>query len=240
MKIGLYSITGCNGCLLSIVFDSNFLKILNLVEIVNFPFIQEINKEVKLDYCFIEGSVSKKEEIEFIKKLRNRSKNIVAIGACAISGNVQALKHFMDKKKVEKAAYSNIKHLNAIDSVPIEDYIKVDYNLRGCPIQGEEVYEFIKKIKLGIIPKETDEPICHNCKMQENLCIFKTGRPCLGPVTYGNCKIMCPHNNLGCTGCRGPSLDPNFESIKEKLLEIGIDEKEVINRINKYAGLKIK
>src|SRR3989338_2684837 len=102
LKIGFYGITGCAGCLLSVIFNED--EILNLVETVElkaFPFVKEINPNEKFDYLFMEGLVADNEDLAILTKLRGNSQFLVALGACACTGCIPAYRHYTLKENYD-------------------------------------------------------------------------------------------------------------------------------------------
>lgn len=240
-KVAIRSITGCAGCQLEIYFiEDVLLDIINKIDLVSAPMIKETNYDGNVDICFVEGSVTFNEDIDKIKEWREKSKLIVAIGACACEGGVQQQLNFIDKEKAGKYVYKGeTKFLKAVDPTPISDHIKVDYYLRGCPVDKQEVIWFLKQVLAGKSPKEYEKPICHECKLRENHCLLAQGRDCYGPITYGGCSVMCPSYNHSCTGCRGPISDGNFEQHIQLLTEKGFDKNMIMQRMQKYSGLRL-
>ncbi|MBN1645798.1 hypothetical protein JW868_02045 [Candidatus Woesearchaeota archaeon] len=249
-KVGIYSVTGCMGCQLNILFQEDLLQLLDYIDLAAFPGGLEKNDDESSDFdiIFMEGVVVNENEIEFVKKIRDRTKMLVAIGACATDGCVPAIKNFTDKCAVIEATYKNVKHnieeiqknLKSVDPAPIDKFVKVDYYIRGCPMDKVEFLKFMKTILMGKEFKAANKPICHTCMLQENGCLLDQGRECLGPVTIGDCSVMCPHFNHPCIGCRGPFPDANFHAYFDNLLKRGIDPATTMQRLNKYAGLKFK
>ena len=101
-KVGFYDLTGCQGCQLSVIFNEDeILDIIGAVDIKEFRFIMGEKYEGELDICFIEGGVVSKDDLEKVKELRDRSKVVIALGACACEGCIQAMKKFHDPKDIE-------------------------------------------------------------------------------------------------------------------------------------------
>jgi coenzyme F420-reducing hydrogenase gamma subunit len=104
--VGFYGITGCAGCLLSVIFNEDeILDIVNIIDLKAFPFIKEVNIDDSFDYVFIEGLVASVEDLEKIKKLRENSKFVVSLGSCACSGCVPAYRHFTLKENYQHLLY---------------------------------------------------------------------------------------------------------------------------------------
>ena len=87
LKVGIYGITGCMGCQLNILYQEEFLKILELIDLRSFPVGKGKNDDKsELDIIFLEGVVVTEEDLKTVKVLRKRTKTLVAIGACATDG----------------------------------------------------------------------------------------------------------------------------------------------------------
>ncbi len=241
-KIGIYGITGCMGCQLQILYQESLLDIIGAIDLKSFPVGKEKNDhEGPLDIVFLEGVVVSEDDLKMLKKLRKRTKILVAMGACATDGCVPAIRNFMDDKGVQKVVYGEkTKHLKIVDPTPIDKHVKVDYYIRGCPADKIELLKFFKSALLGKEFKVEEKPICHDCNLQNNGCLLELGKECLGPVTFGNCSVMCTHFGAPCVGCRGPYPDSNFKAYFTMMEKKGYPQQDIMQRMNKYAGLKFR
>jgi coenzyme F420-reducing hydrogenase gamma subunit len=89
------------------------LVLVELVELKAFPFIKEVNVEYEFDYAFIEGLVASESDLETVKKLREKTKVLIALCACAATGCVPAYRHFTLKENYAHLLYRNtIRMLN--------------------------------------------------------------------------------------------------------------------------------
>lgn len=237
---GFYAITGCQGCLLSVIFnEDDILDILNIVDIKAFPFIKEFDEADEFDILFIEGCVAQKDDLDVIEKLAKRAKIIVALGACSGTGAIPAFRHFVETKRYEHLKYDKVLYLSDITPEPIDKYIKVDYYIPGCPPDREEVKKFIKALALGKVWRDNDDPVCVECKLNNNKCLLEDKKMCLGPITKGGCNSICTNGGFECWGCRGATTDANFEEMFELIKEKGYDTEEIYNRLQSFIGLKI-
>lgn len=237
---GIYGITGCAGCQLSVIFnEEEILDLVKLVDLKAFPFIKEVNPDDRFDYCIVEGLVASRDDLNMIKKLRNNSKNIVALGACACTGCVPAYRHYKLKENYEHLLYKKRKEIEDLEPTPIEMHIKVDYSIPGCPPDKKEILTFIKDIVRGKIPKENDNPVCVECRRNGNACLLEQSKACLGPITAGGCHAVCINGGFECWGCRGPTKDMNLELMISILREKGFHDKFIRDRMRTYVGLKL-
>ncbi|MCB9359621.1 cytochrome B [Candidatus Woesearchaeota archaeon] len=241
-KVAFHDITGCQGCVLSVIFNEDeLLDIINAVDIKEFRFIMGEKYDGPLDICFIEGAVVNKEDEEMVKKLRERSKVVVALGACATHGNIPSLKNWADPKNLERLQYQK-KHEQMIDvpnPMPITKFIKVEYSLPGCPPDRDEIKKFVKEILLGKQFYSYPDPVCRECRLFENGCLLDEGKVCLGPITRGGCRAVCCHNGFECYGCRGITDDAQFEEYFKLMEEKGIDATTVKKHMETFAGVEI-
>lgn len=62
------------------------------------------------------------------------------------------------------------------------------------------------------------------------------GTPCLGPVTQGGCRALCPTYNRGCYGCFGPTESPNTEALAEQFVKLGMRDDAIARSFRTYAA----
>ena len=240
-KAGFYGFTGCAGCLLTILnCEDELLDIFNAADVKSFLMANRENFEDEpLDVAFVEGSITTEEQLEKLKKIREKSKIVVAIGTCSCYGGVQSM-YFGDGnfEKRWKQVYGDakIELTEAFESKPIDEFIKVDFYLPGCPIDKRQFLEFYSQLVRGIPPRLPHYPVCAECKWNENECLLMKGKLCLGPITRGGCNARCPSDNVPCVGCFGPADEVNINSEMKLLLERNYSREEIIRRIRTFAG----
>lgn len=213
--VGIFSFTGCSGCQLEVFHQEDIiLELLSKVKITYFPLIQETNEMQNIDIAIVEGSISTPIQADAVKRIRQASKFVVALGACAVQGGINNLRNPLEKKGVARYVYSGC-FVPCQNSSGVGEHISVDYFLRGCPPVKGEFDACLKSLLLGVKPFVYDQPVCTECRVKENNCILTSGGLCLGPVTYGGCGAVCPQNNLPCDGCRGRTPDANISALSE-------------------------
>ncbi|MCA9956643.1 MAG: hypothetical protein KC434_18065, partial [Anaerolineales bacterium] len=86
----------------------------------------------------------------------------------------------------------------------------------------------------GRQPKLPDYPMCIECKLHENICVYERGQVCLGPITRAGCNAVCPAYGYGCEGCRGLVSAPNMESFQEVLAQHGLSQSEIDEKLSLF------
>ena len=180
-KIAFFDFTSCEGCQLTVIdLLQTHLGLLDLVEIVQF---REAMTERDDNYqvAFIEGSCTRKSDEARLQKIREQAAVVVALGACAHLGGVNALKNYWPLEAVQTYVYGkNGKDAyESYPSRPISAVIKVDAVIPGCPIDRFEFLRIVQYLLQGRQPHLPDYPLCVECKLQENACLNKLGKPCL-------------------------------------------------------------
>ncbi len=240
-KVGFYGITGCAGCLLSVIFNEDeILDIIDAVDLVAFRFIKGENSKENLDIAFIEGTVVSVDDEAIVKELRQRASTVVALGSCACDGNIPALRNFANKNELDYLKYDKNKQNQDIDHPgPIHDFIEVDYHLPGCPPDRDEIKTFIKDILMGKKYYNVVRPVCVDCRLQDNGCLLDHGKICLGPITQSGCNAICPTNGLKCYGCRGLIDDANMDEYFKLMESKGFKVQEIKKIMDTFMALVV-
>jgi len=236
--IGVFKFSSDAGCQLQILnLEDSLLELLKLVDFTYFPMANRNYGRGPFDIGLVEGAITCTEEIEKIKRVRKQCRILVALGSCACYGGVPSMKNLKPQRELEERVYSDLSAIHSTKAYGIDQYVKVDAYLKGCPIDKNELVEFIKGTLLDIRPYLRPHSVCVECKLKENPCLFLTdGKVCLGPVTSAGCEALCPSYNRPCEGCRGPANDPNASSLARTMREYGLSLEEVRLKFIKYAG----
>ncbi len=234
-KIAFFDFASCEGCQLTVInLEEALLDVLQHVEVVSF---REAMKEHSDDYdiAFIEGSCTRKQDEERLKKIRANAKVLVAIGACATNGGINALKNIRPEETVRKEVYGDKwKEYDTYRARGIDEVVKVDHKVYGCPMTQSEFVKVVKALLTGTRPDIPTYPVCNECKQAGNVCAFEKGMTCVGPVTRGGCEACCVTEGAVCWGCRGLVDEPNVNAHKEVLEKYNVSAKELENKFKLY------
>ncbi len=169
IRVATCSLAGCFGCHMSFLdLDERLIDLLDYVEFDRSPLDDLKTFTQDCDVGLIEGGVCNTENIETLKTFRERCKVIIAVGACAISGGVPALRNPIDVRELLEEAYVNamgvdngriptdpeLPHILE-DVSPIHEVVKVDFFLPGCPPSPEAFWRVLNSVIEGRQPELT-------------------------------------------------------------------------------------
>ncbi len=225
-KLAVWKFASCDGCQLTLLdCEDELLDIAGEVDLAYFPEATRAVSPGPYDLSLVEGSVTTPHDAERIQKVRRASKALVTIGACATAGGIQALRNFADVEEFTRVVYARPDYISTLEtSTAIADHVRVDFELRGCPIDKRQLLEVIDAFLRRRRPNIPSYSVCEECKRRGNVCVMVAhGTACLGPVTHAGCGALCPSCNRGCYGCFGPAESPNAASLSRQLAALGTD-----------------
>lgn len=228
--LAVWKFASCDGCQLSLLdCEDELLAVAEVVDIANFPEASRAVKRGPYDLSLVEGSITTPHDAERIHDIRRTSKVLVAIGACATSGGLQALRNLANADDWVSIVYANPSYIQTLkNSTAIANHVKVDYELRGCPLDKHQLLEVVNAFVLGRTPVLPTHSVCLDCKARGTPCVMVTmGRPCLGPVTHTGCGALCPSYARGCFGCFGPLRQPATAALGPVLKRCGWSDLQI-------------
>jgi NAD-reducing hydrogenase small subunit len=140
--------------------DAALIPILRKVEIVYGPLVDAQEFPEDVDVTLVEGAVSSQADADNIQEIRQRTKTLVSLGDCAVTGNVAAMRNTVPVSKLLQRIYvdgSDINQRIPTDGLPqllklarpAQDYVKVDYSVPGCPPQSRVIAAFLNSLLEG-------------------------------------------------------------------------------------------
>jgi len=228
--LAVWKFASCDGCQLTLLdCEDELLTLAGRVRIAHFL---EASSEVRpgpYDLSLVEGSITTAADAERIRFVREQSRVLVTIGACATAGGIQALRNFGDVDDFRAAVYASPGYIDSLaTSTAIAEHVPVDFELRGCPIDKGQLIELITAFLAGRKPRLPDTSVCTECKRRGLTCVMVAdGTPCLGPVTHAGCGALCPAVRRGCYGCFGPMAGANLPALTRQLRADGMSGRSV-------------
>ncbi len=209
-KVAFFDFACCEGCQLQVAnLGEALLDILGAIDVVEFREVMSEKYDKDYDVVIVEGSITDHHAEERIKKIRARAKVLIAYGSCATIGGVNGMKNSFELDEIRASVYGkDYKLFDSTPTRPIHQVVKVDYFVNGCPIYPPELIEVLKNALRGVPYTVPDNPVCSECKLNENVCMYERGISCLGPWTKAGCNSWCVNNGNICYGCRGEVKNP--------------------------------
>ncbi len=242
-KLAVWKFTSCDGCQLCLLDLEE--ELLTLAEKLDIAYFMEASRAVArgpYDLSLVEGSVSTPEHLQQIQRVRRASRFLVAIGTCAASGGIQALRNFAAVEDYAAQVYDRPELLKVLaESTPVSQHVPVDLELHGCPPNKHQVLDAVVAFLHGRRLPQESASVCLECKRRGNICVLTAhGVPCLGPVTRSGCGALCPTYHRGCYGCFGPKETPNTSSLSRWFSQrLGQSEADLVRAFRQfYANAK--
>ena len=236
-KLAVWKFASCDGCQLTLLdCEDELLAVAGAVDIASFPEASRAQVAGPYDLSLVEGSITTPDDAERIQAVRKASRYLVAIGACATSGGIQALRNFASVEEFATVVYAHPSYLSTLDrSTPISAHVPVEFELRGCPIDKGQLVEVLSAFLIGRRPNVPTYSVCLECKRRLNVCVMvASGTPCLGPVTQAGCGALCPASNRGCFGCFGPADTTNTRALANRFNETGLARPNVVRAFRTF------
>jgi len=230
-RLAVFKFASCDGCQLSLLScEDELLAIAGKVDIVYFLEATSRIEPGPYDIALVEGSITTPDDAERIQQVRRDAKTVVTIGACATAGGIQALKNWADHEEFLRCVYARPEFIQTLaTSTAIADHIRVDYELRGCPINRHQLVEVLVSLLNDRTPRTPRHSVCLDCKRRGVVCIeVAQGIPCLGPVTHSGCGALCPTYDRGCYGCFGPAAQCNCPSLADTFTDNGVAKETLL------------
>ncbi len=238
-RLGVFKFASCDGCQLSLLnAEDELLEIAGRVDIAYFLEARSHSEPGPYDVALVEGSVTTAEDVRRIKEIREASRYLVTIGACATAGGIQALRNWADCDEFVRHVYPSPQYIRTLaTSTAIGDHVAVDFELRGCPINTRQLVLVLAALLHGRSPAVPLHSVCLDCKRRGNVCItVAQGVPCLGPITQSGCGALCPSFDRGCYGCYGPARQPNAQSLTDHLIAGGEPAARLVPLLRNFNG----
>ena len=236
-RLAVFKFASCDGCQLTLLSaEDQLLELASRVEIAYFLEASSHIGPGPYDVALVEGSISTPDDAVRIREVRQSAKFLITIGACATAGGIQALRNWADTDEYVQAIYPSPEYVSALaTSTAIGDHVKVDFELRGCPISREQLIEVIASLLAGRRPRTPAHSVCLDCKRRGTVCVMVAqGMPCLGPITQAGCGAICPAYDRGCYGCFGPAAQPNAASLTREFLAQGVSPTRVLYELRNF------
>ena len=163
-RIGTCWLDGCSGCHMSLLdMDEAIVDVLAKADIVFGPLVDAQEWPEGVDVAVIEGAVSSQDDLDLVTEARERSSIVVALGDCAVTGNVPTMRNGIPTRSLLEQIYvDSVDEQPQIPTVgvpallkqaePLQAHVKVDVHVPGCPPSAESILYVITELLEGRVP----------------------------------------------------------------------------------------
>lgn len=166
VKVAMDWLAACAGCEMSVLdTDERLVQLLEKIELTSTP-ITDLKHPPKegVTVGILSGTVNNTTNLEVAKEMRGRCKILIAMGDCAVFGGIMTMRNFFDTNEALKRAYvetestvdgiiPNSEELSKpIEACPVNQVVKVDIHLPGCPPSADAIYYVLTELLEGRIP----------------------------------------------------------------------------------------
>lgn len=240
-RLGIFGLTGCAGDQLAVLnCEDELLALVERVDLRDFLTASSDNDTAcDLDVALVEGAVLSRRDEATLRRIRERSRILVALGTCAAWGGVAAMDRFADRGVLLRAVYGEAgAGYDALPARALHEVVPVDFAIPGCPVETHELLGALASLVRGDLPLLAGYPVCTECKMRENACLLaQPDVVCCGFLTAAGCGARCPSLGVPCVGCRGPSRDANVQAAIAIFEGRGVRRDEVLRKLRTFAPL---
>jgi NAD-reducing hydrogenase small subunit len=165
VKVATVWLSGCSGCHMSFLDqDERLVDLAKSINVVYSPLADAKVFPENVDVTLIEGAVANDEQLEMLKKVRARTRILISLGDCAVTGNVTALRNSWENsdEAVLERAYKAPEDLQAaipnmvpkllIKAKPLHEVVKVDLYIPGCPPSADLIHYVLTELLSGRAP----------------------------------------------------------------------------------------
>jgi NAD-reducing hydrogenase small subunit len=143
--------------------DERLLELADKIELVYSPLVDRKEFPEDVDITLVEGAVSSEEDLEKIRHIRERTRLLISLGDCAVTGNVPSLRNSIGAEPVLQRAYLDPSLYNPqlpSDKVPrllpvvrpVHSVVKVDIYVPGCPPSAKTILYVLSELLAGRTP----------------------------------------------------------------------------------------
>lgn len=168
VKVATMWLSGCSGCHMSFLdLDERLVDLSKRIEILFSPIVDtKVENMPVVDVGIVEGCVNNADQEHELKMLRERCKILIALGDCAITGNVPSLRNQFKLDEVlargfvetESTQIGEIPNDPVVPKLcpkarPLQEVVKVDLHIPGCPPDADTIWYALTELLAGRVPQ---------------------------------------------------------------------------------------
>ncbi|MDD4873763.1 MAG: F420-nonreducing hydrogenase [Dehalococcoidales bacterium] len=206
LKVALYWAASCGGCDIGFLeIGEKLLKLIEVADVVFWPVAMDVKyKDVEampdrsIDVCIFNGAIRSSEQEHLAKILREKSKVMIAYGACAYGGGIPGLANMYNREMIMERAYLETPStINPGKIMPQTSYqspegeltlpklfdtvktlsqtVKVEYIIPGCPPEERTTWMALEALIEGKLPPvgtvitDNIKAVCDDCPRKRDV-----------------------------------------------------------------------
>jgi len=253
VKLSTEWLSACSGCHVALVdLHEKILKVFEQVQPVRCPVLMDTKDFPEADIGLVEGSIRSDHDRHNLHEMRKSCKTLIAFGTCAVYGGISGAGDVHTPEEIMRKVYKESpsttpsefpsKEIPVMEKgvTPIDEVVKVDIYIPGCPPHPLYIFDAISALLTGAAPNISKMNVCSKCKREMvktdvssikreldgipdgTKCLLSQGYICMGSVTLDRCLAPCPNEGIVCTGCAGPSINIISEPNRDIRTEIAM------------------
>jgi len=238
LRIAVEGLGACAGCEIAILdLHEELVSLLQDLEIDYAPILID-RKSLKenVDVLLLSGSVRNEHDAEEAVRLSEKAKITIALGSCASFGGIPGLANLYATRELLERVYLTTESTDNKEKIlpseevppiekiikPLKDWVKITYDLPGCPPQPKLIKEMFQMLLNGKPVTLSKKTVCDECdlkreekkitrilrwgegELESGRCLLEQGYFCAGPATRAGCEAKCLAVLMPCRGCMGP------------------------------------
>ena len=164
VRVATVWLDGCSGCHMSLLdMDERLLELLGKIDLVCSPLVDVKEFPPDVDVTLIEGAAGSEEDVERLLMIRQRTRILVSLGDCAVTGNLPSMRNAFPLPQVLKRAYEEnaSERRQPPDKViprllpsvrPLHEIVNVDLFVPGCPPSADLIHFTLTELLEGRVP----------------------------------------------------------------------------------------
>jgi NAD-reducing hydrogenase small subunit len=165
VRLATVWLDGCSGCHMSLLdIDERLIELAEKIELVYSPLVDAKEFPDDVDVALVEGAISTESDLHKIREIRQRTRVLVSLGDCAVTGNVPSMRDVYPVSEVLSCIYDDVEHPeNGVpDQIvprllkkvrPIHELVPVDVFVPGCPPSADTIFNVISELLQGRVPE---------------------------------------------------------------------------------------